>query len=424
MIKRGSKKYFIPFIVIFLFVIILTIISQIHINSYYVKVGDVGINKAEYSFFYNLTISKFKTDYSDYINYMNIDLDEDLSTQYLKDDISWEDYFISQTDSLVYDILSTVCYAKENNYEYDATNDVDEMISYLVEYSELQNISYNEYIKYTYDKDITERMIKKCCEYYLLYNKYINENCNTELSENDYEDYYPSNKDSLDCVDYYIISQSASDEEKLKETMLNINSLDEFKEKAIEIQGDMGYNSVTGLSNCNTIYANWLFNTDDGTMNTFVDNDNDLSFLIYKVDRHRDETLTKNIYIISLELTDDSDEEQYFNTISEIEEAFDNTSKTEKDFINVAKQYSVDAEKQTDIAYSQISPLIGNWLYSDIKKGDTTIIKTSDAFNLIYYNGDGIETYKSLSKQEIVEEKATKFLSNIKEKYTFLKKNS
>lgn len=418
--KKGDNKSFIPFISMLIFIIILIIVAKIHANAYYIKVGNVGINESEYKFFYNLTINKFKSDYSDYLNYMDIDFNKDLSTQYMEDDVSWEDYFETQTDMMVYGILAVVNDAKENNYEYDLSDEVNEMISYLAEDAAAQNLSFDKYIKYTYDANITEKMIEKCMEYYLLSNKYIDEKCNTELTDEDYENYYKSNKDSLDAVEFYVITLSSDDEDKLKEEMNNIHNLDEFKEKAIELQQDEGYNKITGLSNCNSLYSNWLFNADNDTMNVFSDSEN--SFLIYKVNRYKDESLTKNIYKISVEIEDESLDSQYLDTILNLEEDFNNSSKTSEDLIDIAKQYSLNAEKETNIVYSEISPLIGNWLFEDREMGDTTIIKTSDEYNFIYFNGDGIETYKVLSNEKILENKSKNFLDDLKEKYKFEKK--
>lgn len=416
---KASKKMLIPFIIIFLFVISLIGLSYYNTNKYYIKVGDTKITKSEYQYFYQYTLNKFQNDFSEYEDYLNIDFSKDLSEQTMKDGITWEEYFISQTDMLIYETLSTYNEAKANNFTA-STKEVETTLDSMALYANNNGMLLNEYLKYLYGNNASLKLIKHSLEINCISEKYLNNLCSENITEDEYEEYYNKNKDSLDEVEFYCIPFSSK---QLAETAMNsIKTKEQFIDKSIEIQNSDGYNKITGLSNCNTLYAEWIFNAENNSMKIIEDSANSTYYLLYKIDRHKNESPSKNTYIISVQKEDDSQE--YFDKITEIEDEFDGTEKKEKDFIKLAKKYNKDGSNgySNNMTEQNVTLNLRVWLFGERNIGDTTIIMDDNNYMLIYYAGDGIPQYKANSASQIVTEKSEKIIESIKEKYEFKKR--
>lgn len=419
--NKPNKKLLLPFVSIIIIIGLLMGLSYYNAHKHYIKVGNEQITKSEYQYFYQYTLNKFQNDFSDYENYMNVDFSKDLSTQMMKDNLSWEEYFISQTDMLVYETLSTYNEAKKNNFKID-TSEVQNVLDLMELYAKNNGFTLDSYLKYLYGKNATEELIKHSIEINYISEKYVESLCLDSITDEEYEEYYNSHKDSLDEVEYYCINFSSKS--AANAALNSIKTEEEFVEKSIEIQKSDGYNSITGLSNCNSLYSEWIFNAENGEMKVVEDTKNSVYYLLYKIDRHRDESLSRNIYTIDVSFPEDESNTPYFDKISEIEEEFDNTPKTKEDFIELAKKYNVDGSDgyMENVTESSIPATIRIWLFEEREIGDTTIIMSDLKYTLIYYDGEGIPQYKANSTSSIIAEKSKELMNTIKENYEFVKK--
>lgn len=416
-LKKASNTYIYIILTIFLISSLLIGINIYIIHSSYIKVGNISISYPEYQFFYTLTINKMKSDYSDYIEYMDIDFSKDLAEQQLGDS-TWEEYFITQTDMSIYKILALCNEAENNNFKYNLDEDVNSFIEEQKSYAESIGFSYKEYIKMTYDKNITEKMIRNCMKYYFLSNLYSLE-CNiNEITDEMYEEYYASHKDELDTVDYGLISVPIENKNQLESIIGEIKTVDDFEEKSIEIQKSDGFFSVEGYSNCSSLYNVWLFNANPGEMKIFCDDN--YAYLIYHIERHRNNSKTKNVCYAKV---DSSDETSYQN-ILEIKDKFELSKKTEENFIKLVNEYNIeDSGFIENLTTSDCYDLIEVWLFDETRKpGDTQLFKDENSCYYIFYINDGIEAYKSLSKYSLQEEIIKNYIDSILKKYEFLKK--
>jgi hypothetical protein len=409
-LKKGNKKYFIPFILILLFIIVLEGMSYYKIHTYYVKVGDISLNKSEYNFFYKYTINNFESNYD--TNSLGVDLTADLSEQNMTDDITWEEYFEGMTDMSVYETLTVL-----NEYSADVDADVDKIVEEIEEQAESAGVSVNTYIKLSYDSNITMDMVKRCLTYYLTYQDYLSQDLG--ITDEEYDEYYETHKDALDEVEYYEIILSADEINTLEN--LEINSEDDFLNAAISLQQSTGYVSVTGYSNCDSMFSEWVFNAKNGDTKIF--SDDDYCYMLYKIDRHKAEKLTRNVNSIELTVDNDSYDEQYYNSICSLKEEFEQTDMTKEDFVELAETYAGTDGREENIVESNISILISSWLFDEsTEHGDTNIIKVGDTYYFIYYDCTGLEEYKAIAKSSIETSKLEDRLSEMKQKYTYTKR--
>ena len=414
--NKPKKIYIYIFIIIILVSGLLIGLNYFKVNSYYIKVGDEKLSYSEYQFFYNLNINKIKSEYSDYLDYMDVDFSKDLSTQKMGDS-TWEEYLTSITDMDVYKILALYSEANKNNFEYDINDDINSFIQEQKQYCASLGLTYSEYIKNAYDKNITENMIKKCLKYYFVSNLYASKYDNDDLSDEQFENYYKSHKDELDVVEYGIITMPVENKSQITSIKENISNIDDFKNAAIENQNNDGITSVSGFSNCNSLYSNWLFNAKNDEMNIFEDDSN--VYLIYKIDRHRNNQITKNVCYLK---TDESEES--YEKLKNVQNEFLSSDKTKDSFISLAKENNVeDYEYIENLTIDKCSQLISIWLFDDERKnGDNYIFKDGDNYYYVLYLGDGLETYKAKSISTIKEGNISSKISSVLEKYTFIRK--
>ena len=421
--NKANFKYIIPFIIMFILSIILFIISQANINKYYVKVGEIELTKAQYNYFYEYTINEFKTKYANQLEYFELDFNKDLSLQEMEDGYTWEDYFVTLTDKNIYEILSINNDAIKNGYNNNTSESINILMSSIKENENTNNVSFEHYIKTLYDKNITEDMLEECLSYIVTYYDYL-DTVNFDFSEEEYEDYYNKNKDELDYVEYYVAQIDEKIENK-EELLLDIHSEEDYFNISSSNNFYPVYEKVTGYSNANPVFANFIFNSKNNTADFIYDENNDKTYFVYKIDRKKDITNTKNILVIMSEVKDnEKTNEKAYERIENIQKKFSLTQKKEKDFRNLMSAHEeLNSYALTNIKNTDIPQIMSSWVFNESTElNEDMIIVDEQYVYYLYIYGNGLEVYKAIAKDNLTTKSINEYITNCKNSYTYIKR--
>ena len=180
-------------------------VYQNHQNLYgtYCKVGEHELSRIEYEFFYNSTVNNFLTSYGSYLSAFGLDTSKPFSEQQYSEEMTWEQYFQSQTLELLKEVLILSDAANESGYKLDEKT-YTEFYDNAEETSKEYELTLDEYIKQMYGTNATKKNIEKTLRTYFLASDYAEYLQNNELvpSKEEIEDYYNKNKDDYDkgCI--------------------------------------------------------------------------------------------------------------------------------------------------------------------------------------------------------------------------------
>lgn len=414
----------------------------------YVTVGDnkYNLTRTQYSFYYTLTINNFCSIYGDYLSVMGLDLTKDLSAQYYdkENNITWRDYFMTLTNTLVQTTYTLYDLSKENNYINKDTSYYDAFLASIKQDAKTQKITYEEQLQTTFYETMTPSVFEDELKIYALslnYSEYLKEKIKTEITDAEYEEYYINNKDNCDTVYYraFLIEYNKDAEENnfekdifTKETAETIcknvglaTNEEEFikfaKENAEgsfkELYQNENYTkgTVTGKSAALLSVADWLYSADrkPNDIQVIHDETNNRYFTIQFIARERDERQTANFRHILL--TYDY-YKQNGKTDSELTIAanaiYSNLEKSgfkESDFISYANSYSEDEAVDglyENIVENTLAEDIDNWIFDENRKpGDCSLIKSDNNYHVLYFKEFDVPYWKAYVRQTLLSEK-------------------
>ena len=171
-----------------------------------VKIGDVNISSAEYSYYYRTAFSNYYTTMASYFGeqYVGIDLTKPLSSQKYSDNTTYADYFsqsaVQQLTQIV--VLSEEAKAAGFTMPEDEQASVDSLLQQIEENAESEKLSLDKYVAKTYGKGMNYELLKKIVEREYLANAYRTEKIGEpSYDEAQLESYYAENKDQFAMVD-------------------------------------------------------------------------------------------------------------------------------------------------------------------------------------------------------------------------------
>ncbi len=144
-----------------------------------VKIGDVNISSAEYSYYYRTAFSNYYTTMASYFGeqYVGIDLTKPLSSQKYSDNTTYADYFsqsaVQQLTQIV--VLSEEAKAAGFTMPEDEQASVDSLLQQIEENAESEKLSLDKYVAKTYGKGMNYELLKKIVEREYLANAYRTE---------------------------------------------------------------------------------------------------------------------------------------------------------------------------------------------------------------------------------------------------------
>ncbi len=218
----------------------------------YIAVGDQNISKTKYEYYYGYAKRDFLNQtlygdmtYGDYMTqYMSYDEAAGDSTQYYgQSGYTYEQAFNSLAiDTIRQEMALLEDMGTSSDFTYDTQDsDYDTYMSSLDSDAETAGMSREDYIKSVFGENATEDSISSWikndlkCQAYLTYLQ-----DNTTPTDDDIQNYYSENKQSLDTVTYRYYSDSADNE-------------GDHYDDAMEMS-DMSYSGIS-----NTDMADWLF---------------------------------------------------------------------------------------------------------------------------------------------------------------------
>ena len=176
----------------------------------YVTIGEHEIKKAEYDYYFNSGMNTMYSYYGSYLNYMGLDLTQDLSTQYYSETMTWKDYFDEQAVLQLQQVYALADEAEANGFEYDSTEEVNEFVETLENASASVGYKTSDYLKASYGNFATMKEIKTFVErdaYSGAYYESISDA--TEVTDEEITEYYEANKNMYDSVDYLVCTIEA-----------------------------------------------------------------------------------------------------------------------------------------------------------------------------------------------------------------------
>lgn len=456
--KRNIKK--IILLVVFALIIIGTIIGIVLYNKnkkedvpdkdVYVTVGDTSLTQTEYVFYYTMIVNNYINNYSDYLDYIGLDTSKDFSTQYYDEDkqITWQDYFLDMTNSLIQTTMSLYNEAKEAKYDIRNDNFYDNFIKGLKQVAKQQDYTYEQYLKHIFIDTMTPTVLEKELNIYsiaLNYSEYLKDQYAQKVTDKEINDLYAQEPDYFDSVTYHVFSikystdVTADDESndiltydtayERAQNVANATSEENFNELAVEnalesTKDDYkkdGSTLVTtnSKSSLYTIFQDWMYDSSRTFCNTTIipDETNSTLYVLFFVKRELNNDNSVDFRHILLTTETYSNEDDLEVAAKALYQKWKNAGATEKDFIEYANQYSEDTSENGLYKNSMNGDLlkdIDTWLFDQSRqKGDYTLLKTDVGYHMLYYIGQDEPYWKASARESIGDGKYDDYIDSI-----------
>ena len=457
--SKARKFYIIFSISLFVIITTLTITSfyqqQKKINKPIFLVGEEPVTQAEYAFYYTTVLNGFYSNYSSYLDVMNINFEEDLELQecYFEGYSNWQDFFSKTTLTAIQEKKAVYKESQLNNFEYDYTDLYKTFKKQIQEKAIENNTSVKNMYENIYGKYVTEKIIKKYFIEYYTATAYESEiSSKIEITDNEINEMYEAQKDFYDYVTYRVfelksnLTDEMTESEKNKKILETEKLAKEFFEKVYDEETyenlckeyDSEYIENSSLHeketyyNVNSIYRDWLFDCTEEKQTTYIKNENTGNFyIVYFINRDRMETTSACIRHVLIPpdtstsfIPSEEDYKKAKDSIKEILKEFELTNRTEDDFINIAKKYSKDTGTSANgglmANYSKgyFGKDLDSWIFDkEREKGDYTIAKSNYGYHIVYFVKLGEEDWRTNIRLEITNKKYEDILKELLEKY-------
>lgn len=398
------------------------------LHETYIEVNGEKITRVEYDYNYHIVSSNFISQYyTTYLYYFGIDLTGDLSSQMYSDTLTWKDHFDELTVEHLAQSKSLLKEARDAGFTYDSGEEYDNYMTSLKEAAEEAGVSVKDYIRQIYGNYATESRVKPYVEeamYLLAYNEVIEERFTP--SQEEIQEYYDSNRDTYDSVDYYVYTvnaelptepteladpvedtengQGETEGEEGEETAYQPSeaeiaaAMEEAKTKAeaevskVKTSGEPVTNAKK--SGITYLLQEWLFDQERKSGDTTVieDSSNHRYYVLEFGDRYLDHALSADVRVI---MTKESDGQA-------ILEEWKNGAATEESFGELYDKYrdpsltAVEGGLYEDVTASGVPEAVGEWIFDSARaEGDTTVISPEDTeyTYIVYYVGAGEEEW-------------------------------
>lgn len=360
---------------------------------------------------------------------------------------SFATYYINPS----YSLKSQECSISENHntwFDYFADNAAKQVKQYLIlcENAIKENIALNDIEKQTvelqmktldindYPEGLKEEDLRKCFEMIALATKYSNVlKGRYEITDDDIEKYYLDNIDNYRLTDYrsyYFEFKTSSDtsgsntsassdkmdKEEAKKLAEELKAFATSEDKFVEWVKEYIKDDYTddakltealdktlteqSLKTPDNKPSEWMYNSETKEGDTYI-HESDKGFTVYYLVKapYKDTTITKTVRHILL--TKDQ-----FGTLdlakakaeSIVEEFKKNPS--EENFIKEVHKYSEDIGSALigglfeNVYLGEMVEEFETWCFDkDRKEGDVGIVKSTYGYHIIYFVGDGLETW-------------------------------
>ncbi|MBO5213797.1 MAG: peptidylprolyl isomerase [Clostridia bacterium] len=410
-------------------------------ESSVMKVGETEISAQEYNYTYYAQVQSFYSNYADYLSYFGLDPEKPLKEQactVTDKEQTWADYFMEQTEEILKQIFTFYNAAKAEGMELseDSLLQIDAFVLSAEEAAESAKMTLDEYLSEYYGKGLTGESYREFLSRRILATQYCDEKLGAIIySDEDYEKYYQENRSAIDKADFRVYTLTEdflpADSEASTEDEVNaaVKALAEafadgltsekiFLDRALSYapedqketyQSDSSTLAVNIVASdlANTEMSAWLFDTKRVAGDVSVFQTTTGAYTVcYFLALQRDERPLASMRHILLNVTQNkdgtSDADAVHQEIKDIYAQWEEAGFTEESFISLAEANTDDPGSKENgglyeaFSYGTMVSEINDWIYADGRKtDDSSIIKTSYGYHLVWFTGYGEIAWKS-----------------------------
>ena len=434
-------------------------------NKVAMTVGDIEVSGVELKFEYKDAILEFQNEYGENVSLFGIDFNSDLDEQTFSEDMSWKDYFMDTAINTLTERYLVVNAANDAGYELpqEDIDTVDSELKALKAQLSSFGIDYSSYLNSVYGKELSVKLFRDfSVANTLAYNylQQVRESFNIDDAQ--INEYYSSNKDSVDTVDFrfhhfaYTVPAEATEgdesykaDAKAKADIVLSAVTDEHSfDMVVKAQlTDTEAVELNTLSE-NVLKANllpdlatWLFDSARVAGDKTVIEGNNGYFVLYFCERELADYETVNVRHIlfatpAVEHNHEEGEEHNDAEIAEEQAKADAEvyakaeavlnewlagDKTEESFAALAEKNSEDGATgglYTQVTKGYMVEEFDSWIFDESRvAGDYEIIKTDYGYHIMYFVGKDEIAWKLSAKTAIENEKYSEYMEELKSKY-------
>ncbi len=397
-----------------------------------VKSENFSFDLGEATYLFARYFIDFYNQNQQYIAFYGIDVNKSLKEQEYTKDVTWFDYFVSQSETYMKEILVYCEAAKAAGKSLDEEDkaEIDKLIKeYEDEASANDYKSTDEFVAEIYGDIVTIEDLRSFIEKEKLAFKHYNDIVlSYTFTEAEEDKILSENPDKFYCVDYdyYVF-----DEDNDRDAQYNAKELSETKDADAFYAYIEDYeNNVMKLPEEKRSGAKkseyvlkegeigkWAFSAKVG--DKYVDsNEKDGVYTVYMLTKapYIQEYNVRDIRYICLTKDTYQTNEKTKAKADKILAEWEETEKTAEDFGKLAEKYSEDEEtsglgglyKNVDKSNSILSDEGMKWLFEDAQVGDVTVLKGDGIYYILYLQEIGKPQWRVTADNLIGEEKYAK----------------
>lgn len=298
------------------------IAKQTALHGTYIQIGSHNISELEYDYYYNTQLQNN----SYMLSYYGLDVNADLSTYMVSDNMSFKDMYDSMAVEQIQQVKAVADEAKKNGFSYDAETEYEAYMDDLKSFVEEQDFDINGYYKETYGPYATVSNIAPFEKEGMLASAYYQELLEkNKPSDEEVKTYYEEHKTNYDKVDYRSytfttdLEEDASEEEiaeamekikadaeemaKSRKEGTDFNELclsyasEESKENYEDPENDYSLAEGRYRSSLTTVMAEWLYDDSraEGDLEVLEDTNSNRYYVVEFIKRYYDEADNERI---------------------------------------------------------------------------------------------------------------------------------
>ncbi len=419
----------------------------------YIRINDEKISESEFNYYFNSTYNSMAQIYS---SYMGLDTTQPLDQQMYDETQTYQDMFEQQAvNNIIYN-HALLKDAKENGFSYDPSGDVKEQMDSLSEQlaESESDLSLNSYFSQYYG--VREKDARKYIGDSIKAEKYYDSLADTlGATEEEVNAKYEEDKDDYDRVEYVSITVNSDIPEEIDiysdelsevdqqtvdaayqearqkaEAISHASDLNEMKNLAVQygvVESADEIESTDAVGHDYVSDGEWLFgDRKPGDITVVNDDDYYYATVYYFINREKPTEHTKNVYVYSINASyeEDADETAIQEEISSIAAeaeallaAYNETEKT-ADAFKELNYNDMEATEYKNSDRDNLPQAIADWVFSDERsEGDTEIIEDGETYYVVYFAGDGPESWFNSVKSALDSEKISEYVQKLTDAY-------
>jgi len=397
------------------------------------------INNAMMSYYLYKNINTELDTYGYYYQYYyNLSLTQSLKSQSYNDEMTWFDYFLSNTVNEIATVLLLAEHAKDNGMALDADElaAVDEAVHELEHEAEDYGISLEEHIEERFGRGVKESDIREAIEIYNLANKnYEQIIASFTYTDEELQAHYDANTKNFLYADYkyYVFdSEEAANKAAAAKTAEEFgNVVKEYLAAYKDADGN-GYTedeikqkiwdtaAYAYTYNVDDDFGKWAFDESRKAGDTTVISADTGKYTAYFMmnPAHRLEE-TKNVRHILVSFESYETHADALVQANAILDEYRAGTQGEEAFDALAQKYNEDSSS----LYENVRPgymvtPFNDWCYDEARKaGDVDVVESEFGYHIMYFVGDGETAWKADVKDALNTDAYTAFLDQYVETY-------